>query len=225
MEFFTQYSYLIACLFGIPMVVLVFIFGRHQRQMMLISGLLLTIFSPHAILHNYSYWTPIRLFQLPYGIEDMICCFSLGSVLWYFSIFPFRDKIQYHFQTWVFIKRLIPLLTILGVTWFICWFSGTGPVTAAIMAQTVVLIIILYLMPSLRTFVINAIILYPPYYLFILFLTGWIIPGFFNIWDGTTLWGPRFCGLPLDEYIWIFTFAPFWVAITTYSSKVQIIID
>ena len=52
-----------------------------------------------------------------------------------------------------------------------------------------------------------ALILYPAYYVAVLFLAAAIDPAFFAIWDGPELWGPRVFGLPIEEIAFVAMFS------------------
>ena len=223
MELILKHSYLFADVCGLPIVALAFIVGRNQRLMMLVSGLLLTLLSPHAVFHNQDYWTPTRIFPIGFGIEDAICCFSLGSVLWLVAIWPFRNRIQLNLEDMTFVRRFILLLLLWGTSWLAFWLLGRGPVTAAVIGQVIVVITVLCLRPSYWPFAVSSLALYPPYYLGILFAVSLIIPEFFTVWGGSTLWGPRIWGLPLDEFVWIISFAPHWSLLMAYSANTRLL--
>ena len=86
-----------------------------------------------------------------------------------------------------------------------------------IISQVSVLIMLLFKRRNLWPLAVSAAILYTAYYCVILYAFSCVSPGFFSLWNGFSLSGIRLAGLPLEEIIWVFTFAACWMMIMAVS--------
>jgi hypothetical protein len=63
------------------------------------------------------------------------------------------------------------------------------------------------LRPSNERLIVSGAPLFTGYYFLLLSLWRLLMPGFINMWTGTTLTGARFLGVPVEEYLWVVSFS------------------
>ena len=219
--FFAEHSYLAATLLGLVPVVLCYVWAREQRGRMALSGLILTLYSPGASLSNGDYWNPHRLGGFGFGIEDMICGFSMGSLIWLAAEYPFRKRVQTGYLAPVFWGRIATVSLSFTAGLVALWLGGFGSVSAEITMNLLLILALLALRRDYWPVTLGAALIYTPYYCLVLFVVSWIFPEFFSLWNGPTLWGSRLFDLPWDEYTWVSSFAGSWALMIAYALELR----
>lgn len=65
-------------------------------------------------------------------------------------------------------------------------------------------------------------LLYTGYYAAMMLVFFFLFPSFAGHWNGAHLWPLTIIGLPLEEIVWVFTFAWSWILILMFCLDVQI---
>jgi len=221
--FFQIYPYLGADLLGVPAVAVGYALAAGQRRMMAISGLLMVPSSWLAVIHEGEYWSPNRLGGWVVGVEDVICCFSLGSLVWLAAVWPFRQRLHLDLRAGRFCRRCLTVFVLGGVVLLVLWMAGLGAMTSAVTIQVFLIVLLLAMRSELWPISLCAAVGYAPYYLAILYIASQLFPGFTSMWGGYKLWGPRILGLPVDEAVWVATFAASWSLIIAYASDARLV--
>lgn len=216
-----SYLYFLINIIGLFLVLLVILFFRRQRLWMFLSGISLIPASVLSFLHEGLYWRPLRLNHGVWGIEDVVFCFSVGSLAWLLGILPYRSKavIDFHWRTF-FLRLILFSLVWAGGTLMVTPWLGIMPAT--ICAQCAALVLLLRVRPVLLKAAVWAGVGYSLYYMFILFVFSFLQPGFFSLWNGTHLWGYRIGGLPIEEFLWVLTAAACWSVFMMFAVNIRI---
>ncbi|MCB1498781.1 MAG: hypothetical protein KDK07_03160 [Bauldia sp.] len=200
-------SYLIATLLiGLVIPVALFFPSRHRITIML-AGAIELLHSPPVIVFNDVYWNPPRMGGGSWGLEDLILSFGLGAGVWAAAIAPLHSRLRYSFAPRRVIIRLLcvglpPVALALGVR-----EAGVSVMTNLLIVMLATGAVLALLQPRLLRLSAAGVLIYPPYYLAVLFLCGWLIDGFFAIWSGPELWGIRIVGFPIEEIIFVYLFS------------------
>lgn len=207
MDSLAGHPYLLSSLLGVPGVLIAFAAAGYLRTSVFIAGLVTTLYALPLASLDAPYWTPQRLGGFAVGVEDVIVSLSLGAGVWFAATLPFRKRVT--------IAGRWPdtLARFAGV--------GLGGLALSLLAQSIVPIympallmvmiamafVLGWLRPDLLPPALASLVLYPAYYIAILYLSQALLPGFFDLWDGPELWGPRLFGLPIEEVAFVAMFS------------------
>jgi len=217
-----QYSYFWGVAFETLVAGAAYLAVPRQRRMMFISGLVATPLCFAGILHEKIYWNPVRLFGGRLGIEDVLFCFSLGSLVWLAAVWPFRSRITNQLKPFLFLVRLILLCIMGGCLFGIFVNVGTKVMAANIYAQAALAVILVLLRPGQFPLAAAGTLIYSGYYFIVLLVTSLWLPGFFSTWNGSELWSLSLLGIPLEEILWVTTFSACWPLLISYVCDVRI---
>lgn len=217
MHGFLSYPYLVSliptALFALLLCV------RHPRKKtILTSGLLLSVFSPIAYLHEHEYWNPQRLGGLPVGIEDLLFCFSIGSIIWYFTGTLLKADSSGCSIRW---KPFLAICTGGGIVFLLLGAHDQGIMTATVVSQTIVASGLLVIRPWLWKPVFAATAGFSLYYCGLLYIFSLILPGFWSMWNGWGVWGVTLWGMPIEEVLWAASFSASWSLVMAYTFGVH----
>lgn len=218
-DFFLLRPYLLSAFLGLPAVVLGFVFAGKFRRMMLWSGLLMTLFSPLSVLSQKEYWSPVRIGRGPFGIEDVIVSFSLGSVIFLAGAAPVQARIKIEIGLTNFLKRFFPVGLMGAAIFSLLFFLGAGSLLTSILTFWVLTVALLLINRDFLWACFRGALLYSAYYCAVLYATALISPGFFRMWDGYAVWGPRLLGLPIEDIIWVFSLAVCYSLVVFHASR------
>lgn len=221
-DFFLSHPYLLSAFLGLPAVVLGFIFTCKLRRMMLWSGLLMALFSPLSVLSQKEYWTPIRLGRGPFGIEDVMVSFSLGSLIFLAGAGPVYARIKIEIRLPNFLRRFL-LVVLMGTAVFsLIFLLGAGSMLSSILTYWILTVVLLLINRNLWWACFRGAFIYSAYYCAVLYTTALIAPRFFGMWDGYAIWGPRLLGLPVEDIIWVLSLTVCYLLIVLHASKAVI---
>ncbi|MEE4242752.1 MAG: lycopene cyclase domain-containing protein [Desulfopila sp.] len=203
--------YLKATLAGFVIVLAVAFFFPGMRRLMLLGGVALVPSSPLAVLHQQSYWSAERLFGWSYGIEDILFCFSIGS-LSVFCGYVFKSSpliLQYTVPG--IIKKSSFLLMLLGLLYFSAFLFGFDIMEATIAVQITLALTLISLDGRHGKTAMLGALLYTTYYAAFFILFSYFFPSFPDLWNGRDLWPLRLFSIPFEEIVWVFSFTYMWL--------------
>jgi hypothetical protein len=206
-EFLGRHVFLAVNLIGLLGVALAIAASGRHRGGVIAAGAIQTLHAPLTPLFDGIYWSPPRLGALPVGIEDILLCFCLGAGVWFSATRPWRNRIAHGAGLRQVLLRIATISLIPIAPGLLVRSAGASLMETLIFAMVATATVLAALRPALLRLSCAAIVLYPPYYLLIAFSTAGLFPGFFAIWDGPELWGPRLFGLPVDEIAWVGSYA------------------
>ncbi|MCB1487467.1 MAG: hypothetical protein KDJ88_08420 [Bauldia sp.] len=223
MNLLADHPYLLSSLLGVPGVLIAFAAAGQFRTSIFVAGLVNTLYGLPVASFDAPYWTPNRIGGFPVGVEDVIVSFSLGAGVWFAAILPFGRQMTITGR-WPEGLARFAWIGVGGMA-FVLLARMIVPVymPALLLVMIAMAFVLGWLRPHLLPPALAALLVYPVYYAAILYLTEAIVPGFFDIWDGPELWGPRLFGLPVEEIVFVaafsFTFA--LIAGTVVGARVQ----
>jgi len=216
------HTYLLANLLGLPAVLAAFVFLRDQRRLLLLAGMVEVAHSAPLVFFQGRYWAPERLFGVAWGLEDILVCFSLGCLVWAAAYVPLRRRLTINLAVPIFVRRIFAVAALTIPAAAIVWLLGVGVMGTLIVVMILTAAALLVMRPGLWRLSLSAVLLYPPYYVLVLFVGSWIGTDFFSIWDGPELWGPVLFGLPVDEIVFVYVFSLCYPLIFGFASGVTI---
>ncbi|HQL00856.1 MAG TPA: hypothetical protein PK090_08785 [Smithellaceae bacterium] len=217
-----NYPYLLSTLIGAAIVVAVYLLVSKERRIMLIGGAALVPFSFCAILHETSYWNAGRLGGFSWGIEDALFTFSVGSLTAAIGARVLQLDLPVRIQWQSAAKKFILLCFSATILIIMLTLAGMDIMFATIIAQIAVTALLTaanrhsWWRPSLAS------LIYTSYYTVMLYIFFHRVGGFADLWNGPHLWPARIFGLPLEEIIWVFTFAWCWVLMLAFCLDTKI---
>lgn len=165
------------------------------------------------------YWNPPSLFNLAqttgFDIESLIFCFAIGGIgsVLYRLIIPLKltpmdikerlgPKHRFHFYTFS-----VPVIVFLTLS----LFSDLNHIYCGIIAMFAGAIAAIYCRNDLKWKIwIGGLLFFLLYFVFFSTLI-WIYPGYVElVWNLDSISGVLFLGIPLEEYLFAFTFGMFW---------------
>lgn len=221
MDLLGTHTYLLSNLLGLPAIAVAFLFSGPHRTSGLLAGALEVLHSPPLIFFNGVYWSPERVGGLTWGLEDVLVCFSLGAGVWFAALAGCRRPFSYQLRYSEFALRAARIAVPTIALSFVVWSMGAGLMETLLLVMIAACAGLLAIRPALARFAVCAALLYPPYYLAILYGTGWLAPDFFLIWNGTQLWNITVAGLPLEEIAFVIVFSFCYPLIIGYSLDVR----
>ena len=222
MNFWQQHTYLLASLAGLAPALAAYLAPSRHRRMMLLSAAAAVCVSPGAIVYEGEYWNPIRWGGGSFGIEDVLFCFSFGSLAWLSAVWPVGRGVVSGIQLRTFVRRFAAALCAYNLAWAALWLGGVSACTAAIVVQLALTATILWLRRDLWPLAISSAMTYLALYCLTLFAIKALLPNLFHLWNGSRLSGARLLGLPVEEYLSILAFAAAWSTLIAYAANVKL---
>ena len=195
--------YLTANLFGVATVGLAWLCAGSQRRMVLLAGLVALPFFPLSVLFDGEYWTPRRLFSLPFGIEDALYAFVLGARPWFFATIAFRDRYAARGSAGRFLRRALAITGLALAVYAALVACGLGYTLPSLLVPACLLIWLLRHRPELRPLALGGALgtFALGYVELRLWFSLWpTLPGW---WTPGTPWSRDFLGIPLGDATWL----------------------
>lgn len=77
-----------------------------QRRMVLLAGAVAIPGVPFGLIFERIYWTPVRLFGWPFGVEDLLYLFGIGSRAWFFAVLLWIAQVRTTAEPETWVRRL-----------------------------------------------------------------------------------------------------------------------
>jgi hypothetical protein len=212
MDFISTHPYLIA---NIPLLFLIAMSVKiswpdNYRRLSLWSGLACLPCSILALLHNGSYWNPIRLGNWPIGIEDLIFTFVTGTMAWLLAAWPYRRRLSSNIRFSVWVRRALFAGLLFGGISLLLWQAGIIGLENTLIAGMLTFLIFLFRKPALWPLAASGVLLFLPIYVFIVKIQFSIWPDYLLQWGLTGPLGSTFLGIPIGEIVYAAVFAAVW---------------
>ncbi len=193
-----------------------------QRMMVILSGLISIPCFPFMVLFENNYWVQDRLGGWVLGIEDAICSFVVAAMVWLVISALFRDRISSKISMQGAFNRYIFYAGI-SVSIFLILFSIEFlPMTALVLCNIIVWIILVFLRRDLLLFSLSGMIAYGLVHFFLMKSCFLFIPDFIRTWNTENIWGIPVLGVPLGEITWALFYGAFWSLFMAYSLGIRI---
>jgi hypothetical protein len=212
--------FLWASSFLIPWVLLYWRFRSHRRIMMQASlatmpfGLTEALFVPE-------YWSPPSLFDLArrtdFDFESLIFCFAIGGVgVVLYNVLSGKQpvpvsaeyrRLPLHRHHWLAIAAPFIVFPIL---YFLPW----NPIYPAIVAMVVGSVANILCRPDLKHKTWIGGVLFMAFYTIFIGGLELLVPGYIDeVWNMESLSGVMLLRIPLEEYLFAFTFGMYWAGV------------
>lgn len=214
-----HYAWFIWSLIILAVWTILFLWQKGLRKEMLVMSLVTLPLGLTEPLFVPEYWNPPSLFDLAqktgFDIESLIFTFSIGGIgsILYNSIFkkkmvPLSPNERFHrrhaLHLWALLSPILvfPVLAIL---------TPLNHIYCGIIAMFVGAISALLCRPTLKKKIwVGGLLFLFLYFLYFLILIR-IFPGYVEqVWNLAALSGVMFLGIPLEEYLFAFSFGLYW---------------
>lgn len=107
-----DYPYFGAGLLMLLLLVPMLLVAGPQRRMVLLAGAVAIPGVPFGLIFERIYWTPVRLFGWPFGIEDLLYLFGIGSRAWFFAVLLWIAQVRTTSEPATLLRRLAAMTAI-----------------------------------------------------------------------------------------------------------------
>ncbi len=224
MDFIKNHPYLIANIpwFFLLAIVVSLVRPENYRRLSLWSGLACLPCSILALIHNESYWNPIRLGNWPIGIEDLVFTFAAGTMGWLLAAWPFRYRLSINIRLSLWVRRAGFTGMIFGGLCLLLWQAGINGLENTLLAGILILPVLLLRKPALWSLAGSGILLYLPIYALIVKIQLLIWPDYIQQWTLIGPFGIIFLGVPVGELVYALVFAAVWPVYMAFVCDVYI---
>ncbi|MBL8663836.1 MAG: hypothetical protein JNM29_13455 [Candidatus Odyssella sp.] len=149
MRFFDAYPYLGCGFLMLAFLVPMLLAAGPQRRMVLFAGIVALPGVPFAMVFERVYWTPERLFGWPFGVEDVLYLFGMGTRAWFFAALPWMARLRTTPAPATLLRRL-GAMTALGIAGFLAVSAlGLPPARVAFAVPALIAGVLLVRQPHL----------------------------------------------------------------------------
>jgi len=207
-EFLTNHPYLIANLPVLLSLLACAAVARpsEYKKMAWKSGWLCLPGSFAALLHNASYWNPVRVGNGPIGIEDFLFTLTVGLLAWLLAGFPFRRRLRMEERPLLWATRLGISYAAFCVLCGCLWLAGVESLPNTLGAGGIALVLLLLLRPDLWILAAAGSLLFTTVYLFLIKLQFAVWPNFVLQWNPNGTLGTAILGIPSGEIVFAVLF-------------------
>jgi hypothetical protein len=216
-----EHKYLLAGIMGLLPLCVAIALAHRLRRSILVSGVVLGLFSPLSYLSEHVYWTPERLSDGGLGIEDVLFCFHVGAMIWVCAAWPWEAKIQFGAVAAVALRRLITVSAVAIVALGLLLSLGVTIMLAFTSVQAIAAVALVRLRPAYIRLVATGAPIFTVYYFLLLGLWTLLMPDFMGMWNGTELVGRALWGVPIEEHLWVITLTAGYSTTMAYALDVQ----
>ncbi len=194
----------------------------HERRPMLLSGLLQGPYALASILFVPDYWNPVRVAEgYLTGPEDIIFSVANGGLVWLFATWPIRNRMTLRprlsrFAMAYGICALSGLVLVL-----LCWRSGISIMSSVLIAMIGVTAVLGLMQGRLWRIPVSGAIVFAGFYSVVIAATFRAFPEFVLQWNNSSLWGPTFLKVPIEEIVWALAFGAVWPFLMAYMLGAQ----
>lgn len=220
-----KYIYFTGIFLALIVWIIFFVIRKDTRKEMIILSLIFGIPGPlAAYVHLNDWWKPITLTGNPIGIEDFLFGFVVGGIAGVIYEFVFNKEVKTKIKKSDFKLILIPVSLM-----FLIYFglSLTFKINTFISSISSFVIPTILILIKRKDLVKNSLLsgLLLMIFAFIGYqILNLINPSFFeNIWQFKNIGKIIFLNIPLEEYIWFFTFGCFFGPLYEYWKKGKLI--
>lgn len=211
-DFVAVHPYLIG---NIPVLIILLIIAMKcwsvgQGRTAVMSGLICIPFSLVGLLHQGSYWTPLRWGGVPLGIEDLILCMNSGMMVWLLATVPFFRRITVPEYRQQVLFRYTLFLAAGGAAFLALLRAGRPVMDGTLEIMGAAAFCLLVFRRDRWPLAAAGAAFFPPVYLAVVRVQFALWPEYVHGWGTTTIWGSPVAGVPAGEIAWAFAFGALW---------------
>ncbi len=197
-------------------------FRPHDRGPMLLSGLMQGPYALASILFVPDYWNPVRVAESYLtGPEDIIFSVANGGLVWLFATWPIRNRVTLTPRLGRFVMAY-GVCSLSGmVLVLLCWRSGISIMSSVLIAMIGVTAVLGLMQRSLWRIPVAGAIVFAGFYSVVIAATFRAFPDFVSQWNHSSLWGPTFLTVPIEEIVWALAFGSVWPFLVAYMLDAQ----
>ena len=190
-----------------------------ERASMLRSAALLAPFTVLAPVANGVYWSPDRFFGWPVGVEDLVFSLCYGVITWGLARVVAGPLPPLSPIDRVFVQRSLIAGAFGGLLLGGTLTAGLTYTVSSLICHGAVTLAILLARPAFIRIALPAALLLGVYYVISLAVTVAVLgPGFTRMWSHEHILGPILYGIPIDEHLWMVSFAAAWLCVLLWAS-------
>ncbi len=216
------YPYLFATVLGLVICLAAAVALRPQWTLILGGGLLNTTCFHLLVYFEDVYWSPVRLFDWPVGIEDVLCSFHVGALALIPMAVILRESLSWEHEIARPVRRYLLAGVPLPALFLVLMPLGLGPMGSLIATNLLATGGLLLARARLWPLCICGLAGFPLLYWLIVRTYFLLWPGFITQWNPEGIWGAVVLGLPRGEIAWAFAFGAFWPVFVGYVFDVRI---
>jgi hypothetical protein len=167
------------------------------------------------------YWHPVLLFKPPWRIEDLVYQYWTGSAAWIAAAVWLRPEWVVGVRsTAAALLRMLPLA--LGAALFVAlWLAGMNVMTACILSEGVMLLLLLGRRRSLWRLALAGMITYTPFYAMVVKIQFALWPSYVSYWSPAYPWGRTILGIPSGEIASALSFSGMWPTLIAWALDIR----
>lgn len=189
---------------------------RKQRYPTILSALFSTPFSVASLVFVPEYWNPVRIFEFPIGMEDLMFSLTTGGIAWLLAVCSIHKNIHIKLQLSTMLKRGILGMLYGSTICTILWFSGVGVMSSFLISSIAIILLILFLRYDLWPIQLAGFACFTAFYIIFIKLGFTVFPEAIQQWNVNALWGYSIWGIPLEEIAWAAIFGGGWPLMMAY---------
>ena len=112
MSLLNAYPYLGSGLLMLAFLAPMLLAAGPQRRMVLLAGVIAVPGVPFAMVFERIYWTPARMFDWPFGLEDILYLFGMGTRAWFFAVLLWIAQVRTTADPVTLLRRLAAMTAI-----------------------------------------------------------------------------------------------------------------
>jgi hypothetical protein len=220
----STYPYLVANALNVCLVLLAawWLLRPNERATVLWMGAIYALPFPFSWLLEGTYWNPARMGGGAFGIEDALCSFHLGAVVWLVALLLGRGRVMVPAAPRPRFGRIAGVTACVIACFLALWGAGVDAMTALILVQALVLLALGIVCRRLWRLAVATALVYPLVYASVVTVYFHIWPHFDASWMTAAPWGVRVAGLPLGEIVWVVEFSAAWPLYAGYLFDVRL---
>ena len=197
-----DYPYFGSGLLMLALLVPMLLLAGPQRRMVLLAGAVAVPGVPFAMVFERVYWSPVRLFGWPFGLEDVLYLFGMGTRAWFFAALLWGAQALTTAEPLTWLRRL-GLMTLLGFAGFLGgWALGFPAARVAFLVPVVIAGVLLLLEPPLWRIALAGAVGCAVFGWLELLLQFALWPDYIASWTPATITSASLLGVPAGDLWW-----------------------
>ena len=209
MSVWHQHAYLWGSLLGVLFVLWVCRVSPRHGKAIFLCALVSAPAGWISCLVERAYWSPVRLGGGNLGLEDFLCSFTIGGLLWWLMVLIPQVRAQ-DFSFGKFFPRYFAVIVPLNLVFFGLLKSPLHPMSTAILSLVVLGVAMVVVAPGLMWMGGIGLVLFTIDWWVNLQICFYGWPEFAGAWNAETWHGWSVLGVPLGELVWAAVFGASW---------------
>lgn len=207
-------QYLVGASIILGAVVVIAMFWRGQRRMILLSAVLAAPHALSALLLVPHYWQPRSIFLMGIAFEDVLFMIGVGGMAWVFSASAVRHRLRITLDPRRITTRYLWVLAGCAVVGFsLSTVPGRWRMSAILLTMAFAVVVAVAVRRELWPMAVAGFVFSGASYSLAVIIGSLAWPEFMALFRAENLWGPMVGDVPLEEIVWAFLFGPSWALV------------